>query len=218
MKRLQLLLVMVVGLVMLPFSVYASEYNTLDFEGALKEEEIEPKFENYKPNEDAITIYMFRGKGCGYCRAYLEFMNSITNEYGKYFKMETYEVWNDTANAELLDKVSTYLGESAGGVPYIVIGDKVFGGYASQYDDAIKEAITTLYNTKESKRYDVFKEMKKHPNGKDSGFAVDSTVVWNFVFILLATCIIVSYNHLKFKELELKLDKVVTKEYKKNKK
>ena len=218
-KKLQLLFMMIIGLVILPFSVCAETYNTLDFEGALAEEEIEAKFDNYKPNDDAITIYLFRGKGCGYCRAYLEFMNSITDEYGKYFKMETYEVWNDQENAKLLDKVSSYLGEQAGGVPYIIIGDKVFGGYASQYDEGIKEAITTLYNTKKSKRYDVFKEMKKHPNGKTSDFVVDSVVVWNFVFIFLATAIIISYNHLKFKELALRLDNTVKKETKnKNKK
>ena len=218
-KRLQLLFIMLVGLIMLPLSVYAKEYNTLDFKGALAEEEIEEKFSNYKPNDDAITIYMFRGKGCGYCRAYLEFMNSITDEYGKYFKMETYEVWNDADNSELLGEVSTYLGEEAGGVPYIIIGDKVFGGYSSEWNDSIKEAIVTLYDMKESKRYDVFKEMKKHPNGKGSGFSLDSNVVWNFAFILIATLIIISFVHLRFKELELKIDKISTKEYKnKNKK
>lgn len=215
MKKILFLLVMLVGL---PLSVYADTYNTLDFEGTLAEEEIEKKYDTYKPKDDAITIYMFRGKGCGYCRAFLEFMNSITDEYGKYFKLETYEVWYDTDNAELLGEVATYLGEDGDGVPFIIIGDKVFGGYSAEWNDSIKDAITTLYNTKESKRYDVFKEMKNHPKGKGINFSVDSNVVWNFVFILLATGIIISYNHLKFKELEMKVDKVVKKEYKKNKK
>ena len=221
MKKKLMIIMVLVSILFIPFSVFAKEkkYNTLDFEQTLEEEGIKPEYKEYKPDSNAITIYMFRGKGCGYCRAFLTFMNSITEEYGKYFKMETYEVWNDQENAKLLDKVSSYLGEQAGGVPYIIIGDKVFGGYASQYDEGIKEAITTLYNTKKSKRYDVFKEMKKHPNGKTSDFVVDSVVVWNFVFIFLATAIIISYNHLKFKELALRLDNTVKKETKnKNKK
>ena len=89
-KKLKILVVMFLSLLIIPLNVKAETYNKLDFKETLKEEEIEEKFKNYKPNDDAITIYLFRGKGCGFCRAYLEFMNSITDEYGKYFKMETW--------------------------------------------------------------------------------------------------------------------------------
>ena len=209
MKKKILLFLMLIGFVFLPLVASAAEkkYNTLDLKGALAEEEIEEAFKNYKPNDDAITIYLFRGKGCGYCRAFLTFLNSITDEYGKYFNLVSYEVWNDADNSSLMQEVSEYLGEPAGGVPYIVIGDKVFAGYANVYDDGIKEAITTLYKTKKSKRYDVFNEMKKNPKKDSSTTQSDSSIIiWNLVFVFVATVIIMSYVGIKFKELNNKID------------
>lgn len=204
-NRLKFLLLLI-SFMLVPLHVHAANYKTLDLEGALAEEEIEKAFQKYEPNKDAITIYLFRGKGCGFCRAYLTFMNSIVEEYGQYFKMETYEVWNDSNNAALLDEVSTYLGQPAQGVPYIVIGDKVFGGYTSDYNDDIKSAITSLYKTKASKRYDVFKEMKKNPNKKnDSAVTSNSVIIWQFVFTTISTAIIMSYVNIKLKELKIKL-------------
>ena len=208
MKKIGLFL-LVLGLVLLPISVRASEkYNILDFEATLADEELEHEYKEYKPNSDAITIYLFRGKGCGYCRAFLSFLNSITDEYGKYFVLESYEVWNDQANSTLLSEVSNYMGEEAGGVPYIVIGDKVFAGYAEQYDDGIKEAITTLYETKKSKRYDVLTEMKKNPKKSTSsdGVSSNSVVIWSLVFTIFSLIVLVSYINLKFKELNIKID------------
>ena len=222
-KKINLLLFLLLGMFILPYCIYAEEYKTLDFKKTLAEEEIAEKFKEYQPDNNAITIYLFRGKGCGYCRAYLEFMNSITDEYGKYFKMESYEVWNDSTNANLMQEVSNYLGEPAGGVPYIIIGDKVFGGYSSTYNDAIKEAITKLYDTKKSKRYDVFKEMKKNPNKNNSFLSSDNVIIWNFIFISLASIIIITYINLKFKELNYRIDSIISnkniqKEKSKNKK
>ncbi len=212
MKKIGLFL-LVLGLVLLPISVRASEkYNTLDFEATLADEELEHEYKEYKPNNDAITIYLFRGKGCGYCRAFLSFLNSITDEYGKYFVLESYEVWNDQANSTLLGEVSTYMGEEAGGVPYIVIGDKVFAGYAEQYDDGIKEAITTLYETKKNKRYDVFTQMKKNPkkNASGSGVSSNSVIIWSLVFTVFSLIIVLSFVNLKFKELNSRLEELAS--------
>ncbi len=209
-NKFTLLLVLLIGVLLLPNIVHAKTYNTLSFEEALADEELEKAYESYKPRKDAITIYLFRGKGCGYCRAYLEFMNSITEEYGKYFNMVTYEVWNDADNASLMEEVSNYLDEPAGGVPYVIIGEEVFPGYASQYDQGIKDAIISLYNTKEKDRYDVMTEMKKHPKKTTTESSAD---VWQFVltiiFIVIATIALMNYTNIKFKELNARLDKVV---------
>lgn len=211
MKKIGIFLIML-GLVFLPFSVKAAEkkYNTLDLMKTLADDEIEASFKDYKPNDDAITIYLFRGKGCGFCHAFLTFLDSITEEYGKYFKLESYEVWYDQDNADLMSEVSEYLGQPATGVPYIVIGDKVFAGYADSYDDGIKEAITTLYNTKKNKRYDVFNEMKKNPkkatSDSSSSVSSNSVIIWNLVFTLVSVVVIISFVNLKFKELNNKID------------
>ena len=210
MKKIGIFLI-ILGLVFLPFSVDAAskKYNTLDLVGTLNDEEIEKAYKEYKPNSDAITIYLFRGKGCGFCRAYLEFMNSIADEYGKYFVMETYEVWNDSNNNTLMNEVSTFLGNPATGVPYIIIGDQVFAGYNNTYDDSIKETIKKLYDTKKSKRYDVMKEMNKKNKGTNLSIT-DNTIVWNLIYAIVSTGIIITYINLKFKELSLKIDNTAT--------
>ena len=146
------------------YSEYYKDYKTKNYLETLDDEQLEYEFENYEENDNQITVYMFRGKGCGFCRKFLSFLNSITDEYGKYFRLVSFEVWNDPDNKALMDDVSNYMKEEAGGVPYIIIGDKVFGGYASDYDEQIKTAIINLYNTKAEKRYDVFHEMNNKKN------------------------------------------------------
>ena len=201
MKKKLLLLILLIGFVVFPINISAEtkKYSSLNFQETLADDGIEATFKDYKPNDDAITIYMFRGKGCGYCHAFLEFMDSIADEYGQYFKMETYEVWYNQNNAELMTEVSTFLGNPAGGVPYIIIGEKVFGGYSETYSDQIKTAIMDLYKTKENKRYDVFKKMKKgifNFNIKDN-----IASILPLIYTIVATGIIITYINLKFKEL-----------------
>jgi len=204
MKKKLIFLLVLVGILFLPISAYAKqkEYNTLDLKGTLAAENIKEEFKSYKPNKDAITIYMFRGNGCGYCRAFLTFLNGITEEYGKYFKLVSYEVWNDQNNGTLMNEVSTFMGAQATGVPYIVIGDKTFAGYSSEYDEDIKKAIKDLYETKPKKRYDVMKKMKKGASLDLSGNGFIVIVA----LIVVATAVVMSYVNLKFKELYVKLN------------
>ncbi|MBR4178908.1 MAG: hypothetical protein IKR57_06145 [Bacilli bacterium] len=181
--------------------VNISKYNTLNLKQTLAEEEIAEEFTNYAESDDQITIYLFRGKGCGYCRAFLSFLNTITNEYGQYFKLVSFETWYDENNSNLLATISDFMGERAGGVPYIIIGDQVFPGYANTYDDSIKSAITTLYDSKE--RYDVFEEYNKAIDAEKraANAGVIKSIVWNFVFISLATVVVCYYVNRSNKEL-----------------
>lgn len=157
-KNLVLLVIICLLIIPLPTSALSiSDYHTLNFEEALEDEEIAKAYSSYKENNKQITIYLFRGKGCSFCRSFLTFLNSITDEYGKYFKVVSFEVWHDTNNKALLNAVGDYLDVEVKGVPYIVIGDKVFPGYNSTFDDSIKNAIKDLYNS--NNRYDVFKKM-----------------------------------------------------------
>lgn len=146
----------------LPFkAMAATEYETMNLDEALTQEKIDHDFKNYKETDDQITIYLFRGYGCGYCRNFLTFLNSIVDEYGKYFKVVSYETWYNEDNYNLMMDVSTFLGQPAKGVPYVIIGNQVFPGYASSYDDKLKDAIKKLYDTKKEDRYDVMKEYEK---------------------------------------------------------
>lgn len=185
-KKLLAVFLMVITLI--PMSGFCKEeesYQTLNLKEVLKDEAINNNLKNYNENNKQITIYMFRGKGCAYCRAFLTYLNSIVGEYGKYFKLESYEVWNDSKNAELMDKVSSFMGKQAQGVPYIIIGDKVFTGYSSAYDKEIKTVIKKLY--KEKNRYDVFKEMnKQEKKSKYSSVAGYGLIGLEFVLTVVA--------------------------------
>ena len=200
----KILIILMMGLVVLPFSVKADEktYNTLNFDQTLSEEEIEHDFSNYKETDDQITIYMFRGKGCGYCRKFLTFLNSIVDDYGKYFKLESYEVWatENKDNADLMQNVATFMNERADGVPFIIIGDKVFSGYTESYDDDIKSAIKELYETKKDKRYDV---MDAYNNQKDdSDVSNVSIIVFNIIIAGALALAVAIYDSKKRIDLE----------------
>ena len=94
MKKYLLMLIAAATLLVMPFNVYAGtkkvlgkEYETKNLTETLADEELEKEFSKYSENDNQIPIYLFRGKGCSFCRAFLGFINSITNEYGKYFKL-----------------------------------------------------------------------------------------------------------------------------------
>lgn len=217
---------------------YYDGYSTMNFEETLKAEGMEIQNKNYKETKDQAIVYMFRGQGCGFCQRFLTFMNSISKDYGKYFKMVSFEVWNDAKNSELFGKMSNVTGVAAEGVPYVIIGEKVFDGYASSYDDQIKEAIMNEYNNKGK---DVFEKLQEYDNGtyvpeenanngasgnnygstsSSSGSDTFAIVFWNFIFILAGTCTIV-YFQIKHKneiiESLKKEEKKDTKETKKKK-
>ena len=100
----KILLIAMLTLLLMPLTTFAEEkkeYPSMNFEETLKAEDIELKNKDYKEKDDQITIYMFRGSGCSYCKAFLEYLNEISKEYGKYFQLKSYDVWTDKNNAEL---------------------------------------------------------------------------------------------------------------------
>ncbi len=216
MKKKLLVLLLVVAL--LPVRVFAKnfidDYNTKNFVDTLKDEEMEIENKDYKETDDQAIIYLFRGQGCGYCRAFLTFLNSISKEYGKYFKVISFEVWNDSNNSALLNKVPLVTNEAAGGVPYIVIGEKVFAGYASDYDEQIKEAIMAQYK---DPSYDLMEKLDERLNGNTSNGGTSSFAVifWNAFFVVAATVAIIVVSN---KNTEKVLAAVSKKEVKENKK
>ena len=168
-----------------------SKYNTMNFTETLADEEIELKYTDYKESDDQVTIYLFRGKGCGYCRSFLNFLNDNAEEYGKYFKVVSFESWYDEDNSNLLDNISSYLGQPAQGVPFIIIGDQVYPGYASSYDDSIKSNLTALYEAQED--YDVFQDYNESidAENKAANASTNKVIIWNFIFVLVATTVVV---------------------------
>lgn len=206
----KLILGLVLLIVLSPLQVFAAKvdlsvYNKMNLEETLKSENITADLSNYKETENQISIYMFRGQGCAHCQDFLKYVaNTLVGKYGNMFKLVSFETWNDTNNSKLLQNVSSFLGEQAKGVPYIVIGDKYFIGYGQTLNTEIESAITTLYNSK--KRYDVFEEMNKEEKKATNGNTT-TIVLWNVAITSIGVIIVLMHNSYTKKEILKELNK-----------
>ena len=117
--------------------------------------------------KDKINVYLFRGEGCPHCAEAEEFFDELSKdeEFKEYYTLVDYEVWNNKENAEFMDKVATELSTNASGVPFIVIGDKFYSGYASSMSNQIKDTIKEQYNNKDY--VDTIEKVKKAEQEKD---------------------------------------------------
>ena len=143
MKKFKYLFVLLVAILVVPIAVLADE----------EEEEVTTTEE--QSNE--VIVYLFRGEGCPHCQEAEEWFESIEEEYGSYFEVVDYETWYNSDNAELMQEVAAARGEAAEGVPYIIIGNKSWNGFASDYEDEILAQIKSEYETDVNERYDIMK-------------------------------------------------------------
>lgn len=216
-NKILVLLIVLFGFILIPYNARAAE----------------------KP-----TIYLFRGKGCPHCQDFIKFLNDINDEYGKYYELKSFEVWYDSDNYELMQSISEFLGQPSKGVPYIIIGKKVIPGYIDSLDDEIKKAIKDLYETKESSRYDVFKEYEKtnkltkkyessnlketvesegikyNDSNKKNSLKTSSLwiIIWNLIFTVLGTSAVILFINYKFKKFNDNIKTSMQKAEKVNKK
>lgn len=145
MKYIKYLVVLLAIFLVLPFGVFAEDENNTTNES-----------ETTASNDDKkVNLYLFRGEGCPHCAEAEEWFDSIKGEYGDYFKVVDYEVWNDEDNAKLMEKVAKLRKEDVSGVPYIIIGDKSWNGFDESYEDEMIKQIKSVYSQDVSKRYDI---------------------------------------------------------------
>ncbi len=208
------LLITILVLLLIPLTTFAmptfaQEYRSMNLVETLQSEDIELKNADYKENDKQATIYLFRGNGCTYCRAFLEFLSSISEEYGKYFKVVSYEVWSDSKNTALLEDVSEFLDSRAGGVPFIVIGDQVFAGYNEDSNDAIITAIKDQYDS--NNKYDVLEELEAY-KAKEARKAFFNSgkfsIICNSLITVAATVVIVLFMNKKIENLTNKVEEL----------
>lgn len=190
---------------------YYAKYNHLNFKETLDAEEMQIENTEYTEADDQVTIYLFRGQGCNFCRKFLTFLNSISKEYGKYFKLVSFEVWYDEANNALWKEVPNVTEVEARGVPYIIIGDKVFDGYTEEYNDAIKTKIMEQY---QKKTYDAFDKLANYNSGF-KGFSITEAIIINAVLVSVAAVAIIANSN---KNARILLENINSKEKKEIKK
>ena len=96
-------------------------------------------------NVNAPTIYIFHGDGCPHCKELIDWIDK--EESLNSVNIIKYEVWNDTANSELMTKVAKKLKKDVSAVPFVVIGNKVISGFDSnQTPDEIKSIVNDYVN------------------------------------------------------------------------
>jgi thiol-disulfide isomerase/thioredoxin len=186
---------------------YYEGYKYLNFKEVLEAEEFELENKDYEETDDQAIIYLFRGQGCGFCRSFISFLNSISTEYGKYFKVVSFEVWRDQNNSDLMAKMPLVTEVEARGVPYIIIGDKVFDGYAESYNEEIKAQIMKQYK---DSSYDVFEDLKKEES-KFNGFSNTDIVIINVLLTIIVIVLLMIKTGNDKKEILCKLEEYTNK-------
>lgn len=140
MKKVKYLFLILLTLLVLPFTVFAEE-------------------EDVATEEDSkeVIVYFFRGEGCSHCAEAEAWFESIEEELGSKFKIVDYETWYNEDNADLMTKVAKARGEeeTATGVPYIIIGDASWVGFDKSYESEMTDKINEMYEQEVSKRYNI---------------------------------------------------------------
>ena len=148
MRALRFLLVLVIAFLILPFSVFADDEDVTAVEESKE-----------------VKVYLFRGDGCPHCQEAEEWFQSIEEEYGSYFEVIDYETWHDEENAKLMQDVAESRGDDAQGVPYIIIGNKSWFGFADDYKEEILAQIKSEFEVNVNDRYDAIKNLS---NGSET--------------------------------------------------
>ena len=152
--------------------------------------------------KEPIDIYIFHGDGCPHCAEAFEFFESIEDDYGKYFTLHQYEVWHSASYHDLLVKVAEEMGTKSAdvGVPYIVIGEKVFLGYSKSYNEKIISAIQLEYNKDVDKRINKVKPIIAEQENSLKTIFTGITAGTVLLVVGLGTNFLVRKGHSKKKE------------------
>ncbi|NMA50268.1 MAG: hypothetical protein GX951_00230 [Mollicutes bacterium] len=150
-------------------------------------------------DHEKVTIYIFRGDGCGYCGNAIEWFYNLGDKYDDYFQVITYEVWNNDSNAILLEEVAAELDVDISGVPFIVLGDKFYvTGFSPEDGEELVDVALEEYQNKKYKDIvakiskEISDDLTKNKNkdneeielpqstslyaaAKDEGFVVDNS-------------------------------------------
>lgn len=168
MKVLKYLVVLLAIFLIMPFAVFAEEEASNNDENTTEEAS-----SNDNSDSKKVNVYFFRGEGCSHCAEAEEWFDSIKEEYSEYYNLIDYEVWYNTDNSDLMQKVADARGEEAEGVPYIIIGDKSWNGFDSSYEEDMINQIKSVYAQDVKDRYDIMtlltdsKTSKKYSNASD---------------------------------------------------
>jgi len=85
---------------------------------------------------NTVNAYLFYGNGCPHCAKERQFLSDVLIKKYSGLKIHEYEVYYNSKNVSLFEKVATKLKSDASGVPFLVIGDQYFVGYSDSISPA----------------------------------------------------------------------------------
>lgn len=137
-----------------------NENVTEESENTKEETPTEINLENVTYDKSKVNIYFFWGSTCPHCKAEFAFFDEIKEEYGDYYNLYTYEVWENPDNEKIMNKFADALNEEVTGVPYTVIGDVSFTGFGESSKEKFIEAIKNKHQNSSDVYFDKIKSEK----------------------------------------------------------
>lgn len=114
-----------------------------------------------KSSKNKVNVYVFWGDGCPHCKNLAQFFDLNKSELKDKMNLYTFEVWKDSTNLKFMKDFGKFLGETPQGVPYMIIGDKTFSGFAES-DKKTKDEIINFIKQgyQNSSKIDKYQEYK----------------------------------------------------------
>ena len=87
-----------------------------------------------------VKLYFFWGNGCPHCEREKEFLSRLKTEHPE-LVIESYEVWQNRANAGFFQQLITRAGIRSTGVPVTFVANRVFVGFSERERAEIRAAV-----------------------------------------------------------------------------
>jgi len=93
---------------------------------------------------DTINMFVFYGDGCPHCTELHEYLD--TSDLPGNVNIIYYETWYDFFGKTQMGKALKVMNDTSSGVPYVVIGDQTFVGFAKGTTDVEIEKAIEIYS------------------------------------------------------------------------
>lgn len=90
--------------------------------------------------QDEVAIRFFWAASCPHCEEARPFLEGLVRRYPGVV-LETFEVWDNRDNFELMIRLSREKGHPLATTPTILVGEKIWFGYQPEMADAIEDAL-----------------------------------------------------------------------------
>ena len=186
MKKIKYLVLALAFFMFVPFIAFAEE----NVEETTTEEVETTEESEATEATNEVNVYLFRGQGCPHCEEAEEWFKSIEEEHGSKFKIVDYETWYNEDNKEIFRNVlkarNEYVSdEESLGVPYIVVGNKSWNGFAEDYSAEILDTINSEFAKEEKDRYDIMKYVDSTSNKKEDTSSNDAVALLLILVVVL---------------------------------